>query len=65
MMNLLRMGIPPDIFYIYMILDPDARKIFNVAYALTFSPGKRKRGLDFFQNIKYLKPKGENLWQQN
>jgi len=29
MINLLPMGIPPYIFYIYTILDSDARKIFN------------------------------------
>jgi len=37
MTNLLLMGIPPYMFYIYMILGSDARKIFNIL-SLLFSP---------------------------
>jgi hypothetical protein len=52
MINLLLMGIPPCMFYIYKILDSNARKIFNPPLTFILSPegiGWGERDLIFFR----------------
>jgi hypothetical protein len=65
MMNFRLMGIPPDMFYIYMISDSDARKIFKTNFPLSSFTVKKKRGLDFLHDINYLKTEGEHTCQRN